>query len=217
MSDGVQRSDAFGRYVCVIVSVWSLKWHRFMLLMLFYPNLAQELDFSEIWLVGRRGTDKPHGGSEWQESRRKYWATRVFIRSFARTTHSIACSALLAFFARCAALIRLLARSLTHSLPSSWESEWLIVSKTTWFWPIARPLIEKRERIKTERLGTGFKPSPCSRFLHQKRFLYSFGKTVAPRMLLGRRIRIGTFPEYLHLFFWGFFFWFFWFFLFFCL
>ena len=48
-----------------------------------------------------------------KESGRKYWATRSSIRSFTRTAHSFACSALLA------TLIHLLARSLA----SLWENE----------------------------------------------------------------------------------------------
>ena len=46
---------------------------------------------------------------------REYWAIRSSVYSFARTAHSFACSALLASLARSAALIRSLARSLTHS------------------------------------------------------------------------------------------------------
>ena len=38
-------------------------------------------------------------GPENQEPRRKYWATRSFVRSFARTGHSSVCSALLASLA----------------------------------------------------------------------------------------------------------------------
>ena len=45
------------------------------------------------------------------ESRRKYWATRSSVRSFARTAHSFACFALLASLARSAVLII----SLIHS------------------------------------------------------------------------------------------------------
>ena len=56
-----------------------------------------------------------------QNSRRKYWATRSSVRSFARTAHSFACSGLLASLAPSAALTRSLARSL-RSLPRSWES-----------------------------------------------------------------------------------------------
>ena len=56
-----------------------------------------------------------------QEYRRKYWATRLSVRSFARTAFSFACSGLLASLAPSAAL----ARSLP-SLPRSWESELLI-------------------------------------------------------------------------------------------
>ena len=47
-----------------------------------------------------------------QEYRLQYWATQSSVRSFARTAHSFACSALLASLARSAALTRLLARSL---------------------------------------------------------------------------------------------------------
>ena len=50
-----------------------------------------------------------------QESRRKYWATRSSVRSFARTAHSFTRSALLASFTCSIALIRLLARSLINS------------------------------------------------------------------------------------------------------
>ena len=57
-----------------------------------------------------------------QESRRKYWATRLSVRSFARTAHSLACSGLLTSLAPSAALTRSLARSL-RSLPRSWDSE----------------------------------------------------------------------------------------------
>ena len=50
-----------------------------------------------------------------QKYRLKYWATRSSVRSFARTTHSFACSVLLALLARSAALTRSLAH-LAHSL-----------------------------------------------------------------------------------------------------
>ena len=63
-------------------------------------------------------------GQNKQKSRRRYWATRSSVRSFARTAHSFACSVLLASLARSAALSHLRARSL-HSLLSLWESEWL--------------------------------------------------------------------------------------------
>ena len=53
-----------------------------------------------------------------QETRCKYWATRSFVRSFARTAHSFACSGLLASLAPSAALTRSLACSL-HSLARS--------------------------------------------------------------------------------------------------
>ena len=59
-------------------------------------------------------------GQNSQEPRRKYWATRSSVRSFART----ACSGLLVSLAPSAALTRSLARSL-RSLPRSWESELL--------------------------------------------------------------------------------------------
>ena len=49
------------------------------------------------------------------KSVRSYWATRSSARSFARTAHSFACSALLASLARSTALIPSLARSLTRS------------------------------------------------------------------------------------------------------
>ena len=48
------------------------------------------------------------------ESSRKYWATRSSVCSFARATHSFACSALLTSLARSAALI-FFTLSLAHS------------------------------------------------------------------------------------------------------
>ena len=51
-----------------------------------------------------------------QEPRREYWATRLSVCSFTFTTHLLAGSALLALLACSAALIRLLARSLTPEL-----------------------------------------------------------------------------------------------------
>ena len=50
-----------------------------------------------------------------QESRRKYRAAHSSVRSFARTVHWFACSAMVTSLVRSAALIRLLARSPTHS------------------------------------------------------------------------------------------------------
>ena len=47
---------------------------------------------------------------------KRYWAIRSSARSFARTAHSFACSALLASLARSAALIRSLAHSLAPEL-----------------------------------------------------------------------------------------------------
>ena len=55
-----------------------------------------------------------------QEYRLKYWATRSSICSFACTAHLFACSSQLASLTGCAALTRLLARSLCHSLDSKW-------------------------------------------------------------------------------------------------
>ena len=64
-------------------------------------------------------------GQNYQESRRKNWATSLSVYSFARTAHSFACSALpflLALLARFDALTRSLACSL-HSLPRWWDNE----------------------------------------------------------------------------------------------
>ena len=48
-----------------------------------------------------------------QESRRKHWAIRSSVHSFTHTTHSFACSALLALLTHSAAPIHSLAYSLT--------------------------------------------------------------------------------------------------------
>ena len=60
-----------------------------------------------------------------QEWRRKYWATRSSVYSFARTAHSFACSGLLVLLAPSAALTCSLACSL-RSLPRLWESEFFM-------------------------------------------------------------------------------------------
>ena len=61
-----------------------------------------------------------------QKYRLKYWASCSSIHSFARTTHSFACSTLLASLARSAALIHSLAR-LLHSLPSGTVNDWMAI------------------------------------------------------------------------------------------
>ena len=78
-------------------------------------------DLRDLWGVGRGSTVVQNS----QESS---------IRLFARTAHSIACSAQLASLARSTALIHLFGRSLTHSLPSSWLSVWFDVSKWPTIW-----------------------------------------------------------------------------------
>ena len=69
-------------------------------------------------------------GQNSQELGRKHWATCSSVRSFARsahsfacTVHSFACSTLLASLARSAALIRSLARFLTHSRARGKEND----------------------------------------------------------------------------------------------
>ena len=74
----------------------------------------------------------------WVESlwyrRVEHWAIRSSIRSFARTAHSFACSALLASLARSVALIRSLTRSLTlelmgkRFLSTEWTRRFHIIS-----------------------------------------------------------------------------------------
>ena len=59
------------------------------------------------------------------EQRRKYWATRLSVCSFAGSAHSIAGYALLATLARSAALIRLLAFSITHSRARGKVYDWM--------------------------------------------------------------------------------------------
>ena len=55
------------------------------------------------------------GSNDMKSTRRVLETIRSSVRSFARTAHSFACSALLASLARSAALIHSLAGSLTHS------------------------------------------------------------------------------------------------------
>ena len=66
-------------------------------------------------------------GQNNQESRLEYWATRSSVRSFARTAHSFACSALVALLACSTALICLLACSLTPELVGKLMIRWLFL------------------------------------------------------------------------------------------
>ena len=62
-----------------------------------------------------------------QELRRTHWVTGSPVCSFARTSHSFACSTLLPFaLALAVCCAHLFAHSLTLSLSSFWESEWLL-------------------------------------------------------------------------------------------
>ena len=67
------------------------------------------------------------------------WATRSSVRSFARSTHSFACSALLALLAHSAALTRLLAH-FAHSLARGNVNDQMAISSVFFFlfWTIAR-------------------------------------------------------------------------------
>ena len=55
-----------------------------------------------------------HSGSKQPRIGTEHWAIRSFVRSFACTAHTFACSAQLALFAHSAVLIRSLAHSLIH-------------------------------------------------------------------------------------------------------
>ena len=83
-------------------------------------------------------------GQNSQELGRKYWATRSSVRSFARTAHLFACSALLPSLARSIALTRSLARSLL-SLPHSWKSE-LLMSQNDLNLPHSAVVIQRSRR-----------------------------------------------------------------------
>ena len=73
-------------------------------------NCCQNFYFGELWIfLSWRCTVEQNS----QETGRKYWATRSFVRLLAHTTLLFACSALLASLARFAALIHSRARSLT--------------------------------------------------------------------------------------------------------
>ena len=95
-------------------------------------NRKQMGDSREDKFVGWKGKGKHEStvGQVNQKPRRKYWATRSSIHSFARTAHSFACFRLLASLAPSAALARSL-RSI-RSLPRLWEREFLM----SWFCPI---------------------------------------------------------------------------------
>ena len=94
---------------------------RCCFVLLFLPHPISRLTLSSMTLL------RPRRTVVWinQESRCKYWATRLSVRSSARTAHSFACSGLFASLTPSAALTCSLARSL-RSLPRSWESELLM-------------------------------------------------------------------------------------------
>ena len=88
-------------------------------------NRKQMGDSREDKFVGWKGKGKHEStvGQVNQKPRRKYWATRSSIHSFARTAHSFACFRLLASLAPSAALIR--SHHSLHSLPRSWDNKFL--------------------------------------------------------------------------------------------
>ena len=72
-----------------------------------------------------------------QESRRKYWATRLFIRSFTLTAYFFTCSALLASsHTPSVCTLRSSVRSLAHSVTPELVGKWMIwCLRTTRFCP----------------------------------------------------------------------------------
>ena len=100
---------------------------KFMLLLFWSHTQSKSNHFSNAFLVYPILFWQSTVGQISQEPRRKYWATRSSIHSFARTALLFACSAPLASLARSTALTCLLACSLRSlcSFPRSWESNWL--------------------------------------------------------------------------------------------
>ena len=76
------------------------------------------------YLIKRFENWPVHCGPE--KSRIQYWVTRLSVRSFARTAHSFACSALLASLACSAACTRLLS-CFTNSLACGTVNDWMAI------------------------------------------------------------------------------------------
>ena len=96
---------------------------------------------------GKRKSRRFTVGQNSHELRRKYWATRSSVCSFAQTAHSFACPTLLASLERSAALIRSLACLLTPELVGKWMIRYL---KMSWFCPTVR-LFATLFRVKSSR------------------------------------------------------------------
>ena len=97
----------------------SIAWHVHVLFHSFFYVFTCSFTCLHNWPFPRTV------GQNSQEYRRKYWAIRSSVRSFARTAHSSACSGLLTSLAHSSALTRSLVHSLS-SLPRSWENELLM-------------------------------------------------------------------------------------------
>ena len=101
---------------------------------IFKRNINREING---WECIRTDTDRTTDALWSITAKNTDCSTGSLARPFAGTTHSFACSGLLALFAPSTALTHLLARSLC-SLPRSWDSEWLdgyFVSGFFYFWP----------------------------------------------------------------------------------
>ena len=79
-------------------------------------KMAAEIKKKEKDGKGRRRRRQSTMVKNIQESRHKYWATRLSFHQFAYTARSFTCSALIPLLGRPAALTRLLAQSLTPQL-----------------------------------------------------------------------------------------------------
>ena len=93
-----------------------------------------------------------------QEYRLKYWATRSSVRSFARSVHSFACSALLA------SLARSLVRSL-NSLARGKVNDWMAIYSVFFSFLAHSVLLRRawsyvlRKEVARWRLSSSFSPS----------------------------------------------------------
>ena len=116
-----------------------------------------------LLIISNRSTVRQNS----QESGRKYWTTRSFVHSLAPLTHLLARSLIRFAHALCYTQIIL-------SLPSSWESEWFVVSKRPGFAP----------RCEGLSISDGFSVSPFLVMLRRK--------NTEARALNGRTFSIST-------------------------
>ena len=106
----------------IILNGRYIKWQDlYLILYVLHTNTCCSLAIVTLWKLHCTMVQNS------QESRHKYWNTRLSVCSFARTTHSFLCSVMLACLLGSRASLHSFICLLAHSLLSSWDSKWLML------------------------------------------------------------------------------------------